>query len=260
MDCVLVLISDLQKLKAKIDGIYRRACERSIPYNWNFLTRWANTPILWKYLIEFGFRETSIGPPNLILDMAIGKLMEPSWTDVIYYTAGCKVYRDKVQEVSIDWLNYFRDHSSFFKHRYAPLPIITLWVSLLRITIQQFYYGRDLDDSKPWVLAEIVSIPTMVLTVLCYSLAILMGGVIPLLMAYQNYKGWRHNSPGAALWYTGAGIVWAFLTKFASSIYNHVVFGATLSFNGIFLCLVSMACLLLFMTRSYKQEAQGWSW
>jgi len=82
-DSIIILISDLHKLKLRIDSANNLAFARSIPYNWNFLTRWANTPILWKYLTQFGFRETSIGPPNLILDMAIGELKEPSWTDVV---------------------------------------------------------------------------------------------------------------------------------------------------------------------------------
>jgi len=146
-----------------------------------------------------------------------------------------------------------------FTHKYVPaLPIIVLSVSILMINIQQFYYGRDSDEYEPWVLSEIVSYPTVILSVLSYCWAFFIGGLIPLFILIQYFLGvrWRSNSLGMALSFSGVGILWACLTKFASSIYNYVVFGSTLPFNGIFLCLVSMACLLMFTT---KEKVKRWS-
>lgn len=254
VDSVIAVILDFKKLKWNVSKIQWPASVRSIPYRWNFLLRWAYTPLLLKYLIELGLREPSIGPPNLILDMAFGQLTEPSWTDVKYYTAGGDVWGRKVRAVSLKKLN----HLGIFWE--PKLLIAATLISLLKINIKEFYYGRDSDASEPWVLAEIVWIPTMIISTVAYSYAIFLGVLIPLLMGYQNYKGWRANCLSAALWNVGRGIAYALFTKFLSGIYNYVVFESIVTINGGFLWLMTVDFFLLLMTKSRIEEARNWYW
>jgi len=49
---------------------------------WNWIKRWAWTPVLDDWLEDLCFKEATIGPSGIILDFAFGVVKRPAWSDI----------------------------------------------------------------------------------------------------------------------------------------------------------------------------------
>jgi len=196
-------------------------------FRWNWIKRWSWTPVLVDWLEDFGFKEATIGPSDIILDFAFGVDKRPAWADIKTYVDSGNILntlRTSVFEDRYPWSWVICSSRWKIRHRRRigvceVLPYLVS--SLISVVIIQIKFW--IFTPGPWMLHEVCWLP--------FNASYIIGIYLVVVAPIQMLRRPQPKTPKAACFCSGCGLVMCLITRLISRVCGLYLLGQRLRFS-----------------------------
>jgi len=227
---IWIIISALESAsvlrKSFKSGIFS-ADDIAVKFRWNWIKRWAWTPVLDNWFDEHCFKEETIGPSGIILDFAFGVVKRPAWSDMwiqidegnILDNLKTRVFEDRYPWSWTVFASRQKGRRQKRRGVCKMLPyMVSFLVSLLLIQIKFWIFAPGC-----WLLHEVCWLP--------FTASYIIGIYLIVVAPIQMLRHPRPKTLKAACFCAACGLIVCLITRLISRVFGFHMLGQRLRFS-----------------------------